>query len=53
MQYSARKFNHAEVIAEDARKKLPANFEARQRQADWLTTNEKGRAEAKAKGLGI
>lgn len=43
--------NHTEVIAEDARNKLPANFEARQRQADWLAANEKGRAEAAAKGL--
>lgn len=43
--------NHAEVIAEDARKNLPANFEARQRQADWLSANEKGKAEAAAKGL--
>lgn len=43
--------NHNEVIAEDARNKLPANYEARQRQADWLAANEKGRAEAAAKGL--
>lgn len=39
------------MVAEDARNKLPANFEARQRQADWLTANEKGRLEAAAKGL--
>lgn len=39
------------MIAEDARNKLPANYEARQRQADWLAANEKGRAEAAAKGL--
>lgn len=39
------------MIAEDARNKLPANFESRQRQADWLAANEKGRAEAAAKGL--
>lgn len=28
----ARKLNHAEVVAEDARNKLPTNFAARQRQ---------------------
>lgn len=33
----ARKMNHAEVIAEDARNKLPANFESRQRQAGKYT----------------
>lgn len=49
--FSARKQNHAEVIAEDARLKLPANFEARQRQADWLVADEKGRSEAIKKGL--
>lgn len=49
--HKARKLNHAEVVAEDARNKLPTNFEARQRQADWLAANEKGRAEAAAKGL--
>lgn len=38
-------------MAEDARSKLPSNFEARQRQADWLSADEKGRAEATAKGL--
>ncbi|XP_055305645.1 pre-mRNA-splicing factor Syf2 [Sitodiplosis mosellana] len=51
LRTTARKLNHAEVVAEDARNKLPANFEARQRQADWLAANEKGRAEAAAKGL--
>lgn len=38
-------------MAEDVRNKLPANFEARQRQADWLIADEKGRAEAATKGL--
>lgn len=47
----ARKQNHVEVVAEDARLKLPANFEARQRQADWLVADEKGREEAAKKGL--
>lgn len=49
--FLARKQNHAEVVAEDARKKLPANWEARQRQAEWLVEDEKGRAEAAEKGL--
>lgn len=49
--FSARKLNHTEVVAEDVRNKLPTNFESRQRQADWLTATEKGRAEAAAKGL--
>lgn len=38
-------------MAEDARKKLPANWEARQRQADWLISDEKARTEATSKGL--
>lgn len=38
-------------MAEDARRKLPANWEARQRQAEWLIADEKGRAEAAEKGL--
>lgn len=38
-------------MAEDARNKLPANWETRQRQADWLIADQKGREEAKAKGL--
>lgn len=48
---TARKQNHTEVIAEDARNKLPANWEARQRQADWLISDEKARTEAATKGL--
>lgn len=38
-------------MAEDARKNLPSNNEARQRQAEWLIANEKGKALANAKGL--
>lgn len=48
---AARKQNHSEVVAEDARLKLPSNWESRQRQADWLIADEKGRTEAAAKGL--
>ncbi|KXJ68445.1 pre-mRNA-splicing factor Syf2 [Aedes albopictus] len=47
----ARNSNHQEVIAEDERKKLPANWEARKRQADWLIDDSKAKAEAEAKGL--
>ncbi|XP_073846576.1 pre-mRNA-splicing factor Syf2 [Musca autumnalis] len=51
LRQEARTHNHQEVIAEDARKKLPNNWEARKRQADWLVSDEKAREEAKAKGL--
>lgn len=43
----ARTQNHQEVVAEDARKKLPANWESRQLQAEWMVSDEK----ATAKGL--
>ncbi|XP_067627935.1 pre-mRNA-splicing factor Syf2 [Eurosta solidaginis] len=46
----ARTQNHQEVIAEDARKKLPNNWEARKRQAEWLLAEEKAREEAKQQG---
>ncbi|XP_023171739.1 pre-mRNA-splicing factor Syf2 [Drosophila hydei] len=46
----ARTQNHQEVVAEDARKKLPSNWEARKRQAEWLLADDKARAEAKAAG---
>lgn len=39
------------MIAEDARQKLPSNWEARQRQADWLIADEKARKEAAEKGV--
>ncbi|XP_013103409.1 pre-mRNA-splicing factor Syf2 [Stomoxys calcitrans] len=50
LRQEARTHNHQEVIAEDARKKLPNNWEARKRQADWLLADEKAREEAKAEG---
>ncbi|KAM8711677.1 hypothetical protein ACLKA7_012223 [Drosophila subpalustris] len=46
----ARTQNHQEVVAEDARKKLPSNWEARKRQAEWLLADDKARAEAEAAG---
>ncbi|XP_065367672.1 pre-mRNA-splicing factor Syf2 [Calliphora vicina] len=50
LRQEARTNNHQEVVAEDARKKLPNNWEARKRQADWLIADEKAREEAKAEG---
>lgn len=50
LRQEARTHNHHEVIAEDARKKLPNNWEARKRQADWLVADEKAREAAKAEG---
>ncbi|XP_034103276.1 pre-mRNA-splicing factor Syf2 [Drosophila albomicans] len=46
----ARTQNHQEVVAEDARKKLPSNWEARKRQAEWLLADDKARAEAESAG---
>ncbi|XP_075168414.1 pre-mRNA-splicing factor Syf2 [Haematobia irritans] len=50
LRQEARTHNHQEVIAEDARNKLPKNWEARKRQADWLLADETAREEAKTKG---
>jgi pre-mRNA-splicing factor SYF2 len=41
--------NHQEVVEEDKRNKLPSNWEARKRQADWVLENEQKRREAEAK----
>ncbi|EDW35522.1 GL17175 [Drosophila persimilis] len=46
----ARTDNHQEVVAEDARKKLPKNWEARKRQAEWLLADDKAREDAQAAG---
>ncbi|EDW61244.1 pre-mRNA-splicing factor Syf2 [Drosophila virilis] len=46
----ARTQNHQEVVAEDARKNLPSNWEARKRQAEWLLADDKARADAEAAG---
>uniref|UniRef100_A0AAG5DMJ7 Pre-mRNA-splicing factor SYF2 n=1 Tax=Anopheles atroparvus TaxID=41427 RepID=A0AAG5DMJ7_ANOAO len=47
----ARSSNHQEVVAEDERKKLPTNWEARQRQAEWLMSDVSARTDAEQKGL--
>jgi len=40
MQNEARKLNHQEVIEEDRRKKLPSNWDAKQRQVEWEEKQE-------------
>lgn len=47
----ARTLNHQEVVAEDARNKLPANWEARKDRAEWILQDDKAREESKKKGL--
>ncbi|XP_015598786.1 pre-mRNA-splicing factor Syf2 [Cephus cinctus] len=47
----ARQQNHKEVVEEDKRKKLPSNWEARKRQAEWIMQDENSRKEAEAKGI--
>eukprot|EP00794_Sanderia_malayensis_P000214 gene214-830_t len=46
----ARKQNHEEVVEEDRRKKLPANWEARKRKAEWELADQEARKEAEDKG---
>jgi len=48
-QNEARIQNHKEVIEEDKRNKLPANWESRKRQAEWIIQDEAARKEAEAK----
>ncbi|KAF9419473.1 hypothetical protein HW555_003973 [Spodoptera exigua] len=46
----ARTQNHQEVIAEEARNKLPPNYEAKRRQAEWLLDDQAKRQEAEKAG---
>lgn len=46
----ARSHNHQEVVAEEARSKLPPNYEAKRRQAEWLLDDQKNRNEAQTEG---
>lgn len=46
----ARTHNHQEVVAEEARHKLPSNYEAKRRQAEWLVDDQKKREEAESEG---
>jgi hypothetical protein len=41
--------NHKEVMEEDKRNKLPPNWEARKRQAEWILNNEEKRREVEAR----
>ncbi|KAJ8981377.1 hypothetical protein NQ317_000244 [Molorchus minor] len=50
LRNEARTHNHQEVIAEDARNKLPENWENRKRKAEWILNNQKEREEAAARG---
>lgn len=47
----ARQQNHKEVIEEDKRKKLPSNWEARKRQAEWIMQDEAARKAAEENGI--
>lgn len=46
----ARTHNHQEVVAEETRIKLPSNYEAKKRQAEWLLEDQKNREEAQSDG---
>lgn len=46
----ARTHNHQEVVAEEARNKLPPNYEAKRRQAEWLLDDQKKRDETEKLG---
>ncbi|XP_022081764.1 pre-mRNA-splicing factor SYF2-like [Acanthaster planci] len=46
----ARKLNHAEVVEEDRRLKLPANHEAKRKRAEWILQDDEKRKEAEAQG---
>lgn len=46
----ARTQNHQEVVAEEARNKLPPNYEAKRRQAEWLMDDQKKREDAQTQG---
>ncbi|KAJ2940433.1 hypothetical protein O0L34_g115 [Tuta absoluta] len=46
----ARTQNHQEVVAEEARNKLPANYEAKKRQAEWLLDDQSKREDAEKQG---
>ena len=49
-QNEARQLNHAEVVEEDKRSKLPGNWEARKRAAEWILNEENKKEEAEAAG---
>ncbi|KAK0090959.1 hypothetical protein PV326_003955 [Microctonus aethiopoides] len=51
LRNEARSQNHKEVVEEDKRKKLPSNWEARKRQAEWIIQDEAARKEAEEQGV--
>lgn len=50
LRNEARSHNHQEVVAEDARNKLPQNWESRKRRAEWILNDQKEREEAVSNG---
>lgn len=50
LRNEARSQNHQEVVAEDARNKMPANWESRKKRAEWILNDQKEREEAKLRG---
>lgn len=46
----ARKLNHVEVVEEDKRNKLPANWQARKRKIEWEVADEEARKQAELNG---
>jgi pre-mRNA-splicing factor SYF2 len=46
----AKKLNHQEVVEEDKRNKLPANFELRRRKAEWEIQDEEAKKRAEEAG---
>ncbi|CAG9865184.1 unnamed protein product [Phyllotreta striolata] len=46
----ARTHNHQEVVAEDARNKMPSNWESRKRRAEWILNDQKEREQAQQDG---
>jgi len=46
----ARSLNHAEVVEEDRRSKLPANYESKKRRQDWQLLDMELRKKAEAEG---
>ncbi|XP_008550845.1 pre-mRNA-splicing factor SYF2 [Microplitis demolitor] len=51
LRNEARSLNHKEVVEEDKRNKLPSNWEARKRQAEWILQDEEARKKAQEQGL--
>lgn len=46
LRNEARTHNHHEVVAEDARNKLPSNWESRKRRAEWMLNDQNEREQA-------